>query len=313
MAGQYDEALTGAARRAAELRSPAASYHVGVTLLLLGDDAQTERYLTEKAERSPNFTRLPLGLALLELRRGQPRAAVERVRALAVELPGNIEVLLTRAEIFMFAGTADASEIVQSLMARAADGLVHNAPYPVKLLHAYYLHRAGRTAEAAKILDAILAANRTSLVAGADGSTMFMQNAAVHALRGETAAALDELERAYAAGWRDGRTLAIDPFFASMRAEARFTQLLSRIEADVAAMRARRIIRRYPDDRHASAEEPGGARPRAALIDHRVMVAIPPCPTRAVNRSGARAITYTTGNPGGSHLSDLLVELIGLE
>jgi eukaryotic-like serine/threonine-protein kinase len=238
MAGQYDEALR-AARRAAELRSPAASYHVGVTLLLLGDDAQTERYLTEKAERSPNLTRLPLALALLELRRGQPRAAVERVRALAVQLPGSIEVLLTRAEIFMFAGTADASEIVQSLMARAADGLVHNAPYPVKLLHAYYLHRAGRTAEAAKILDAILAANRTSLVAGADGSTMFMQNAAVHALRGETAAALDELERAYAAGWRDGRTLAIDPFLASMRAEARFTQLLSRIEADVAAMRAR--------------------------------------------------------------------------
>ena len=139
----------------------------------------------------------------------------------------------------MFAGTTDAPEIVQSLMARAADGLVHNAPYPVKQLHAYYLHRAGRTAEAAKILDAILAANRTSLVAGADGSTMFMQNAAVRALRGETAAALDELERGYAAGWRDGRTLAIDPFFASMRAEARFTQLLSRIEADVAAMRAR--------------------------------------------------------------------------
>ena len=98
--------------------------------LELGDDAQTEQYLTEKAERSPNLTRLPLALALLELRRGQPRAAVERVRALAVELPGNIEVLLTRAEIFMFAGTADASEIVQSLMARAADGLVHKCALP---------------------------------------------------------------------------------------------------------------------------------------------------------------------------------------
>ena len=238
MAGQYDEALT-AARRAAELRSPGASYHVGLTLLLLGDDAQTERYLTEKAERSPNSTRLPLVLALLDLRRGQPQAAVERVRALAVEKPGNIEVLLTRAEVFMFAGSADAPEIVQSLMARAADGLVHNAPYPVKLLRAYYLHRAGATAEAAKILDAILAANRTSLVAGADGSMMFMQNAAVQALRGETAGALDELERAYGAGWRDARTLAIDPFFAPMRSEARFKQLLARAEADVAAMRAR--------------------------------------------------------------------------
>jgi len=238
VAGQYDEALT-AARRAAELKSPAASYHVGVALLLLGDDAQTERYLAEKAERSPNVTRLPLLLALLDLRRGQPQAAVERIRALADRLPRSIEVLLTRAEILVFAGTADAPGIVQSLMARAADGPVHNAPYPVKMLHASYLHRAGSTAEAAKILDAIIAANRTSLVAGADGPAMFVQNAAVHALRGETPSALDELDRAYGAGWRDGRTLAIDPFFAPMRSEARFSQLLSRIETDVAAMRAR--------------------------------------------------------------------------
>ena len=238
VAGQYDEALT-AARRAAELKSPAASYHVGVALLLLGDDAQTERYLAEKAERSPNLTRLPLLLALLDLRRGQPQAAVRRIRALAVERPGSIEVLLTRAEILVFAGAADAPETVQSLMARAADGPVHNAPYPVKMLHAYYLHRAGSTTEAAKILDAIIAANRTSLVAGADGPAMFVQNAAVHALRGETASALDALDQAYGAGWRDGRTLAIDPFFAPMRSEARFSQLLSRIETDVAAMRAR--------------------------------------------------------------------------
>ena len=66
-----------------------------------------------------------------------------------------------------------------------------------------------------------------------------MQNAAVYALQGHGPAALDELDRVYAAGWRDWRTLAIDPFFSSVRSEPRFTQLLSRIESDVAAMRAR--------------------------------------------------------------------------
>ena len=65
------------------------------------------------------------------------------------------------------------------------------------------------------------------------------RNAAVYALQGRGLTALDELERAYAAGWRDGRTLAIDPYFTSVRSEPRFTQLLSRIESDVAAMRAR--------------------------------------------------------------------------
>jgi hypothetical protein len=58
-------------------------------------------------------------------------------------------------------------------------------------------------------------------------------------MRGQSAAALDELDRGYAAGWRDRRMLAIDPLLASLRAEPRFKQLLSRIEADVAAMRAR--------------------------------------------------------------------------
>jgi hypothetical protein len=109
----------------------------------------------------------------------------------------------------------------------------------VKLLHAYHLQRAGATAEAAKILDGIVAANRNSFLAGADWPMGFMQNAAVHGLRGETTAALDELDRAYTAGWRDGRMLAIDPLFASVRSEPRFRQVLSRIEADVSAMRGR--------------------------------------------------------------------------
>ena len=75
---------------------------------------------------------------------------------------------------------------------------------------------------------------------------VFMQNAAVHALRRQSPAALDELDRAYAAGWRDGRTLAIDPLFASVRGEPRFGQLLSRIEADVASMRAKVDYSRLP-------------------------------------------------------------------
>lgn len=85
----------------------------------------------------------------------------------------------------------------------------------------------------------ILAENQKAITGGADWATPSMQNAAIHALRGESTAALDWLDRAYAAGWRDGRTLAIDPLFASIRREPRFTQLLSRIEADVTAMRSR--------------------------------------------------------------------------
>ena len=185
------------------------------------------------------FTRLQILLALLDLRRGQPKAAVDRIRAAAEKTPESIEVLLTRAEIETFAGAADAPDDVASLLPRAADGLFHNAPYPVRLAHAYHLFRRGATLEAGKILDGILTANQRALADRADWPVVFMQNAAVHALQDQRAGALDDLDRAYAAGWRDGRTLAIDPFFTTIRADPRFTQLLSRIASDVAAMRAR--------------------------------------------------------------------------
>jgi len=112
-------------------------------------------------------------------------------------------------------------------------------PYTVRLLHAYHLQTAGQTVPSTAIMSEILVANQQAIDDGADGPTPLMQNAAIHALRGDSTAALDSLDRAYSAGWRDGRTLAIDPLFASIRGEPRFTQLLARIKGDVAAMRAR--------------------------------------------------------------------------
>ena len=247
-AGRYDEALTITTRALALAPNVGSTpYNVGGALLLLDDDGRTDRYLTAAAERFPNAHRLQILLALLDLRRGRAQAAVDRIRAAAEKAPGNIELLLTRAEILTFAGTTDAPDVVRSLYARAADGLFHTAPYPVKLAHAYHLQRGGSTTQAAAILDAVLAANRQAIIGGANWPMAFMQIAAVHALRGETTAALDELDRAYAAGWRDGRTLAIDPLLTSVRPEPRFRQLLSRIEADVASMRVKADYSGFPD------------------------------------------------------------------
>ena len=241
-AGRYDDAVSHA-RQALTLEpnTPVAYYHVGVPLLLLDDDGRTERFLTAAAARfaSPPAMRLEVLLAFLDLRRGQTAAAVTRIGAAAAKAPDNIEVLLTRAEMALFAGVPEGPRFVRELMDRAGDGLFHNAPYPVKLAHAYYLQRSGDRAGASKIFDAVLDSTRTAITAGADWPLAFMQNAAVHALRGDTSAALDDLDRAYAAGWRDGRTTAIDPLFASLRSEPRFQRVLSRIMDDVAAMRAR--------------------------------------------------------------------------
>src|SRR5688500_15542643 len=102
----------------------------------------------------------------LPCRTQHPRHSRERIHAAAEKAPNNIEALLTRAKILTFAGTADAPEIVRSLLARAAEAPFHNAPYRVKLAHAYHLQHAGSISEAAKIFDEIAAANRKSLLAG---------------------------------------------------------------------------------------------------------------------------------------------------
>ena len=119
-----------------------------------------------------------------------------------------------------------------------AEGLAQLTPYTIRLMHAYHLHVSGQAAQAAAQMNEILDENQKAITGGVDWPIPFVQNAAIHALRGESTAALDWLDRAYAAGWRE-RTLAIDPLFASVRKEPRFTQLLSRIQADVTAMRAR--------------------------------------------------------------------------
>ena len=88
-------------------------------------------------------------------------------------------------------------------------------------------------------MDQVLAASEEAIKGGADWLYPRIQIATVHAIRGNVPAALDWLERAYQAGWKDPRIARMFPMWASLRREPRFEKLVAQMEADVAAMRAR--------------------------------------------------------------------------
>ncbi len=239
-AGRFDEALHWA-KRSLQLTPNQSTpyYHVGLHLLSLDDDSRTERFLTAAATRFPSSVRLQILLAFLDLRRGRADAALDRIRRTVDKTPRDVEGLLARSEIATLVGSPEAERFTQPLLAESADAPTQLISHNLRLLYAYLLHRRGQKVGAATAMNQIVAASEEAIRGGADWLMWPIQNVTVHAMRGDTPAALDWLERAYHAGWRDARTTRLLPMWASLRRELRFERLVVQIEADVAAMRER--------------------------------------------------------------------------
>jgi hypothetical protein len=153
--------------------------------------------------------------------------------------PTNVEALLTRLEIAAIAGSADAGQYAEQLLAESSEAPTQLTWHSVKLLYAYQLHKEGQKARASQLMDQVLAASEEAIKGGADWLHPRIQIATIQAIRGDVPAALDWLERAYQAGWKDPRIARMLPMWESLRREPRFEQLVARMEADVAAMRGR--------------------------------------------------------------------------
>lgn len=97
---------------------------------------------------------------------------------------------------------------------------------------------AGDTAEGRRVLRTALEENRRRLEEGAIRAVPW-DVAAIHAALGEADAAVDRLEQAYENGFRHPQWLVIDPAFDGLRDDARFQQILERLEADLVVMRDR--------------------------------------------------------------------------
>jgi TolB-like protein/TPR repeat protein len=247
-AGRLDQAMYWAKRAIPLAPNLAHSYyHLALPLILLDDD-RAERWLRAAAARFPisdptGGQRLALLLAVIEFRRGQTPAAIERLRAAVAANPGNAEGELVLTELLLLTGSPGAAERVDRALQQGPDARSWVTPYTPRTMAAFLFAGSGETNRAQPLIAAALAANRDALAAGDRSFGPHYENAALFAMRGDRSAALDALERAERAGWKDAMILQRDPLLASLTPEPRFKELVARIESTVKDMRARADLR----------------------------------------------------------------------
>jgi hypothetical protein len=102
--------------------------------------------------------------------------------------------------------------------------------------------KRGERDRAAALLAESSKESHAALGNGNESQRVPVDIAAIHAVKGETDQALEWLERGIAAGYTDYSTLGRHPIFASLQREARFQELLQRMEQAVARMRERSTV-----------------------------------------------------------------------
>ena len=240
--GRYDESLYWARRGVPLMPHHFLRYHhMAIPLLRLPRDSITERVLLDGERQWPDAVRLQIQLAWLDVLRGRQAAALERMRRAMKGEPDNDEGRAHLAELAAITRAPDAESLLLPLM-RSQPGArptIWTGPESFRALVALVLYRKGERVRANALWDAAAAADLQDLARGHGNPDRAMELAALHAIRGNADSAVHWLDRGYVAGWKDYRATRRDPFFQTLAGDARFQDIMRRMESDVAAMQRR--------------------------------------------------------------------------
>ena len=218
---------------------PGIIYHVAWPLLFLRDDATTDRWLTEGLKRAPDNPRLQYLKAALLYLQGEEAAALALARKILEERPAFEEGLMVCSELAYLTAAPDAEAQIERQFHRSpgieTGPMLKQESYQTS--YAYLLMARGERSRAATLLAEALTRAHKALESGNENQRVPFEIAAIHAARGENDRAIDWLEKAFAAGYKDYSTLGRHRIFAAVRTDSRFQNVLKQMEHSVAKMR----------------------------------------------------------------------------
>jgi len=216
------------------------SYHrLALSYGLLGD-FDSARYWAERTMRDfPRFEYAPIIGTYVDVWQGNYDAAASRFRALlpasdAVLHAASPIIIARYGEILALAGDfSAATEVLETMVLE--DASTREGTSDATLALAFAFAHADRTADADRLLqnlDRALEHNADWAYVSADRTNAYLY--ALSAVQqGRKDEALDRLERAIDAGWREYYTEHKDPRWASVRTSPRFQTLMANVKTDV--------------------------------------------------------------------------------
>jgi TolB-like protein len=236
--GRLDEAVY-LGRRGFMLTGKRGFYHLVMPMLHIRADAECRILLEEAERRDPTNPRVQMMLSVLELFEGRGDKALVRAKAIAEREPTNLEMSHHRVDIAYLTDAPELEALLAPLVEPSPTNRLVSGAESVRLRYAYVLHKRGDSAGSKVLAAAAERYARERIAAGDDTPAHRVELAAAAALRGDADAALEWLEGAFEAGYRDYGFLERDPMFKPLRSDAGFVRVIDRTRRDVEAQRER--------------------------------------------------------------------------
>jgi TolB-like protein/DNA-binding SARP family transcriptional activator len=222
---------------------------VGYVYMDLEEIAQAEQRYRSVLTLEPDFLYALQGVVILHLQRAQPDSAMYYSERILARYPDETIALANAAMVGHY--SRDFEHVIRHA-GRAVE--IAEPGAPVRELYSllattmlgFALHRTGDAVRGDSLLDQSLEFLEGLIARGTDAPRWPYEVALIHAVRGDTEGAITGLQTAYDQGFRWTWMLEREPMLDPLRQDYRFRGLVTRVRADVVAMRRQVAENRIP-------------------------------------------------------------------